>query len=312
MFDPGIGPRPRANPAPRERNRAARARETRATRCARDNPTDVRSFSHRRSRIGGPTRRSAKGGWTPAEVSFFACDRACPQHRLFPAHRRGRAGFSSRQASASRDTSSDTPTRSRRAFRRARCLDRRVSEDGISRSKHRVFEAVVQCASVEFDLRRVRRALPFRDRTLTSPTLSLTTQDDILRRAVAQYKGKNWKKIGACARLSPAETPLEGERLPSPTDSPRASWSSAPADQARAFGAVATRAEPRTRTRATPRASLRRRAPPVARPPAALHPPAPADAADPPRLFKIRSGAPQPSTSRSARTCSACTAGRRC
>jgi hypothetical protein len=207
VFDPGIGPRPRANPAPRERSRAARARETRATRCARDNPTDVRSFSHRRSRIGGPTRRSAKGGWTPAEVSFFACDRACPQHRLFPARRRGRAGFSSRQASASRDTSSDTPTRSRRAFRRARCLDRRVSEDGISRSKHRVFEAVVQCASVEFDLRRVRRALPFRDRTLTSPTLSLTTQDDILRRAVAQYKGKNWKKIGACARLSPAEPP---------------------------------------------------------------------------------------------------------
>ena len=49
--------------------------------------------------------------------------------------------------------------------------------------------------AVEILLRRVRRALPFRDRTLTSRTRPLTTQDDILRRAVAQYKGKNWKKV---------------------------------------------------------------------------------------------------------------------
>ena len=61
--------------------------------------------------------------------------------------------------------------------------------------------------AVEILLRRVRRALPFRDRTLTSRTRPLTTQDDILRRAVAQYKGKNWKKIGACARHSPANLP---------------------------------------------------------------------------------------------------------
>ena len=34
------------------------------------------------------------------------------------------------------------------------------------------------------------------------PTHTLLSQDDILRRAVAQYKGKNWKKIGACIPLS--------------------------------------------------------------------------------------------------------------
>ena len=34
------------------------------------------------------------------------------------------------------------------------------------------------------------------------PTHPLLSQDDILRRAVAQYKGKNWKKIGACIPLT--------------------------------------------------------------------------------------------------------------
>ena len=84
-----VRPRDRA-PSPSE-SHAARAEPSRVRerdachRCMRCKLTDARSFSHRRSRIGGPTRRSAKGGWTPAEVSFSACDRACPQHRLFPA-----------------------------------------------------------------------------------------------------------------------------------------------------------------------------------------------------------------------------------
>ena len=157
----------------------------------------------------------------------------------------------------------------------------------ISRSKHRVFEAVVQGTA------RWRKppssrptSAPVRDRTLTSRTRPLTTQDDILRRAVAQYKGKNWKKIGG-ARHS-RRTLLSKARAAFGTDSPPASWSLALADQARAFGVVPTRAEPQARRRARRRrvAATRAHLPSRVRPPRFTRPPPPTPAD--PRLFKIR------------------------
>lgn len=165
--------------------------------------------------------------------------------------------------------------------------------------------------AVEIPLRRVRRALPFRDRTLTSRTRPLTTQDDILRRAVAQYKGKNWKKIGACARHSPANLPSRrrevafADRLAT-----RVVVFSARRPGARvrrghdprgAAGADARAATRVAATQPTSRRACGRRASPARPRRRPLTPP----------TIQIRPPTLQPSTSRSARTCSACTAGRR-
>ena len=184
-------------------NRATASINTR-----RSTTTDARSSfrfaqAHRRSHA------EVGEGWLDARGGEFF-DARCANRALAARPSRARRGRDRGRAPARTQMRSlGAPPRALASRRDARRAPRRGSpalgirvRENATRGVCSVFLGTVERVAGCSKDARARPRVFTRVTSPPHPTHPLLSQDDILRRAVAQYKGKNWKKIGACIPLS--------------------------------------------------------------------------------------------------------------
>jgi len=184
-------------------NRATASISTR-----RSTTTDARSSfrfaqAHRRSHA------EVGEGWLDARGGEFF-DARCANRALAARPSRARRGRDRGRAPARTQMRSlGAPPRALASRRDARRAPRRGSpalgirvRENATRGVCSVFLGTVERVAGCSKDTRARPRVFTRVTSPPHPTHPLLSQDDILRRAVAQYKGKNWKKIGACIPLS--------------------------------------------------------------------------------------------------------------